>query len=212
MHMAMPEEARVGKHRGTNAANLHAVLCAQLPDEHGNIPLYRADPTSRYVSHGMSTNTLISLDLPLLLCLFSGGRVSHVTDVAAPITRAALARPAVGSAHGWTHTIASESNSERLRPLSRNEDRGSCGIMHSYAAGRHTGKENVALAVVGPPGGVQVQRRPPSQRRDANFRMHLHTRAVGANSYAPAAKRLAFEEAVVQDLAALLGVEESRVR
>ena len=71
--------------------------------------------------------------------------------------------------------------------------------MHSYAAGSHTGKENVALAVVGPPGGVQVQRQSPSQRRDAN-------------SYAPAAERLAFEEAVVQDLAALLGAEESRVR
>jgi hypothetical protein len=80
--------------------------------------------------------------------------------------------------HTVAHTTASESNSERLRPLARNEDRGSCGTMHSYAAGSHTGKENVALVVVGPPGGVQVQRRPPSQRRDANFRMHLHTRAV----------------------------------
>ena len=82
MHMAMPEEARVGKHHGTSAANLHAVLCAQLPDEHGNVPLYRADPTSRYVSHGMSTNTLIPLNLPLLLCLCGGGRDSRVTDVA----------------------------------------------------------------------------------------------------------------------------------
>lgn len=52
-------ETRVGEHHDTPIEDLHAVLREQLQDEHGTVPLYRANPSSRYNTHGDVPSVLV---------------------------------------------------------------------------------------------------------------------------------------------------------